>query len=78
MFPGHQMLNDWGVKEVVTTFGSKGSVIYADHIFYEIPAYTPATVTEQKIWRQPVWSLSKKDIMELVCKKSKSCRCSRY
>lgn len=39
---GAKLLSDWGVKEVVITLGSKGSVIYANHIFYNIPAYVPA------------------------------------
>lgn len=39
---GAKLLSDWGVKEVVITLGSKGSVIYADHTFYDIPAYFPA------------------------------------
>jgi len=32
---------DWGVREVVITLGSYGSLIYADGHYYEIPAYTP-------------------------------------
>jgi sugar/nucleoside kinase (ribokinase family) len=40
------LLNNWGVKEVVITLGSLGSVIYTDNIFYTIPAYTPAAVTD--------------------------------
>ena len=39
---GAKALSDWGVKEVVITLGSKGSVIYADTVFYDIPAYVPA------------------------------------
>jgi len=39
---GAKVLSDWGVKEVVITLGSVGSVIYVDHIFYDIPAYVPA------------------------------------
>jgi sugar/nucleoside kinase (ribokinase family) len=38
---GAKMLSDWGVKEVVITSGSKGSLIYADSIFYDIPVYKP-------------------------------------
>ena len=38
---GAKMLNDWGVKEVVITSGSKGSLIYADSVFYDIPVYKP-------------------------------------
>jgi sugar/nucleoside kinase (ribokinase family) len=43
---GCKMLNDWGVKEVVITLGSKGSVIYADNKFYDIPAYVPSIETD--------------------------------
>ncbi|MBC7422717.1 MAG: ribokinase, partial [Ferruginibacter sp.] len=43
---GAKMLSGWGVKEVVITLGSLGSVIYADDIFYNIPAYVPATITD--------------------------------
>src|SRR5580658_4171473 len=35
------MLADWGVKEIVITLGSRGSVIYNGNRFYDIPAYTP-------------------------------------
>lgn len=38
---GAKALSDWGVKEVVITLGSKGSVIYAGSVFYDIPAYFP-------------------------------------
>lgn len=43
---GCKILSDWGVKEVVITLGSKGSVIYADNKFYDIPAYVPAVETD--------------------------------
>jgi sugar/nucleoside kinase (ribokinase family) len=43
---GARILADWGVKEVVITLGSMGSVIYADEVFYTIPAYPPAAVTD--------------------------------
>lgn len=39
---GAKALSDWGVKEVVITLGSKGSLIYAGDIFYNIPAFVPA------------------------------------
>lgn len=39
-------LHAWGVKEVVITLGSLGSVIYTDGVFYDIPAYVPASVTD--------------------------------
>lgn len=38
---GARLLAGWGIKEVVITLGSAGSVIYADDTFYHIPAYTP-------------------------------------
>jgi len=38
---GVKTLTDWGVKEVVITDGSKGSTIYSDGVFYDIPAYQP-------------------------------------
>lgn len=37
---------EWGVKEVVVTLGSYGSLIYADGIFHEIPAYKPHDVVD--------------------------------
>lgn len=43
---GAETLAKWGVKEVVITLGSKGSVIYADGIFYSIPAFRPSAVTD--------------------------------
>jgi sugar/nucleoside kinase (ribokinase family) len=41
-----RVLAGWGVKEVVITLGSLGSVIYKDDVFYEIPAYQPVTVAD--------------------------------
>ncbi|MBD1392897.1 PfkB family carbohydrate kinase [Mucilaginibacter glaciei] len=43
---GAKILAEWGVKEVVATMGSLGSVIYADDIFYDIPAYKPKTIVD--------------------------------
>lgn len=40
------LLNEWGVKEVVITLGSLGSVIFAEGIFYTIPAYVPDAVID--------------------------------
>jgi len=40
---GARILFDWGVKEVVITLGSKGSVIYNGRSYYDIPAYSPTT-----------------------------------
>lgn len=36
-----RIIASWGVREVVLTFGSYGSQIYADGRFYDIPAYKP-------------------------------------
>ena len=41
-----RILAGWGVKEVVLTLGSKGSLIYADGSYYEIPAYAPEAVVD--------------------------------
>ena len=43
---GARTVADWGVKEVVVTNGSKGSVIYCDGVFYTIPAYQPKNVID--------------------------------
>jgi sugar/nucleoside kinase (ribokinase family) len=43
---GAKMLAEWGVKEVVITNGSRGSVIYSDGLFYEIPAYAPPVIAD--------------------------------
>jgi len=43
---GANILQSWGVKEVVITNGSKGSTIYCDGISYKIPAYRPANVVD--------------------------------
>lgn len=39
---GVKILCNWGVKEVVVTRASLGSVIYAEGLFYDIPAFRPA------------------------------------
>jgi sugar/nucleoside kinase (ribokinase family) len=38
---GAILLADMGVKEVVVTLGSEGSIIYADKQFYTIPVFRP-------------------------------------
>ena len=43
---GAKTVAGWGVKEVIVTNGSHGSVIYSGGIFYTIPAFRPATVTD--------------------------------
>jgi sugar/nucleoside kinase (ribokinase family) len=39
-------LAGWGVKEVLLTLGSLGSIIYAEGEFHEIPAYKPREVVD--------------------------------
>ncbi len=41
-----QSLADDGVQEVIITLGSKGSLIYAEGIFYEVPAVQPTVVVD--------------------------------
>ena len=36
-----RVIAGWGVREVVVTFGSYGSLIFADGKYYDIPAFTP-------------------------------------
>jgi sugar/nucleoside kinase (ribokinase family) len=43
---GAKILAGWGIKEVVVTNGSAGSVIYSDGIFYIIPAYRPNAIAD--------------------------------
>jgi len=43
---GAKILSDWGVKEVVITLGSLGSVIYRDNHFFSIPAYSADDVVD--------------------------------
>lgn len=39
-------LYEWGVKEVLITLGSLGSVVYDGQTFYRIPAYKPREVVD--------------------------------
>ena len=39
-------LAEWGVKEVLLTLGSLGSLIYAEGVFHQIPAYPPKEVVD--------------------------------
>lgn len=39
-------LAQWGVKEVLLTLGSMGSLIYANNQFYEIPAYAATEIID--------------------------------
>ena len=41
-----RILAHWGVKEVVITDGSQGSLIYSDGLFYSVPAYAPTSVVD--------------------------------
>lgn len=43
---GARFLADLGVREVIITLGSKGSIIYADGVFHEVPAFMPAAVVD--------------------------------
>lgn len=43
---GARTLAQWGVKEIVVTNGSHGSVIYHDGLAYTIPAYAPDEVID--------------------------------
>ncbi|GAB3924167.1 PfkB family carbohydrate kinase [Mucilaginibacter myungsuensis] len=43
---GAELLAKWGVKEIVITNGSQGSQIYADGIWFDIPAYAPNEVVD--------------------------------
>ena len=41
-----RQLHQWGVKEVLITLGSMGSVLYDGTRFYKIPAYKPTEVVD--------------------------------
>ncbi len=43
---GIKQLADYGIKEIVITNGSKGSIIYADGILYDISAYQPKIIVD--------------------------------
>jgi sugar/nucleoside kinase (ribokinase family) len=43
---GARMLAGWGVDEVIITLGSRGSVLYHNNTFYDIPAYLPRVVAD--------------------------------
>lgn len=43
---GARLLHEWGVEEVVITRGSKGSVIYYQNEFFQVPAYKPVQVAD--------------------------------
>ncbi|QES89644.1 PfkB family carbohydrate kinase [Rhizosphaericola mali] len=43
---GVKILSDWGVKEVIITLGSMGSVIYSEDEFHLIPAFEPLQIID--------------------------------
>jgi len=43
---GARMVADWGVKEVIITNGSHGSLIYFEDVFYTIPAFPPQVIVD--------------------------------
>lgn len=43
---GVKKLADLGVKEIIVTNGSKGSLIYCDNEFYQIPAFAPKIILD--------------------------------
>ncbi|WP_442946081.1 PfkB family carbohydrate kinase [Olivibacter sp. CPCC 100613] len=46
IYSGAKILADYGVKEVVITLGSLGSILYKENTFHMIPAYVPLQVTD--------------------------------
>lgn len=45
-YEGARKLAAWGVKEVIITLGSKGSIVYCNDSFTEIPAFKPKTIED--------------------------------
>ena len=45
-YEGAKKLAAWGIKEVIITLGSKGSIVYCDGTFTEIPAFLPKQVVD--------------------------------
>ncbi|GAA4806724.1 PfkB family carbohydrate kinase [Olivibacter ginsenosidimutans] len=43
---GIRILADYGIKEVIITLGSKGSVLFHNRMLYQIPAYIPEQITD--------------------------------
>ena len=41
-----RLIHSWGVREVLITLGSFGSVIYAGDKFYEIPGFPPRRIVD--------------------------------
>lgn len=49
------LIADWGVKEVLLTLGDKGSLIYAQGEFHEIPPILPFRLQMQQDVETPIW-----------------------
>ncbi|MFC5412880.1 PfkB family carbohydrate kinase [Larkinella bovis] len=45
-YAGARYLADLGVREVIITLGSKGSIVYTGNEFYSIPAFEPTAVVD--------------------------------
>jgi sugar/nucleoside kinase (ribokinase family) len=43
---GARLISKWGVREVLVTLGSYGSLIYDGNRFYDIPSYQPRQVVD--------------------------------
>lgn len=43
---GAKQLAEWGIKEVLLTLGSEGSIVLVDGKFYDIPPYQPKAETD--------------------------------
>ncbi len=41
-----KQLADWGCREVLLTLGDRGSIIYSDGVFYDIPAYPTSDIVD--------------------------------
>lgn len=46
VFSAARKLYEWGIKEVLITLGSEGSVLYDGKTFYPIPAYKPTQIVD--------------------------------
>ena len=41
-----RQLEEWGIKEVLLTLGSYGSIVLVDGVFYDIDAYEPLSIVD--------------------------------
>jgi len=46
VYDGVKKLADLGVREIIVTNGSKGSIIYLDETFHQIPAFRPNVILD--------------------------------